>query len=99
MKYPKNQTPNGIKFMQFFSKPKYRELQSIANKKGITVQELIRAVMVPEWLEHHHVEVSKKRSLAMKKSWELRKKNAATAESSDEFSAPITPPPWETPKQ
>jgi len=88
-----------MKFQQFFDKSKHRELQSIAKKKGITVQELIRAVIVPEWLESHPVEVSKKRSLAIKKSWETRRKNAATAESSDEFAAPITPPPWETPKQ
>ena len=100
MRYPKSQTVNGIKFMQFFSKPSYRELQSIAKKKGITVQELLRAVIVPEWLEHHPTSVSKKRSLAIKKSWETRRKNAEHAESSDEFAVkePIVPPPWETQK-
>ncbi len=34
----------------------------------------------------------------VKKGWKTRrlnKQNASTAESSDEFAAPITPPPWE----
>ena len=96
MKYPKNQTVNGIKFMQFLSKPVYRELSKRSTKNGILIQELIRAVIIPEYLQNHPVSVSKKRSDAIRKSWETRRKNVEHAESSDEFAAPITPPPWET---
>ena len=28
----------------------YRELEKVAKKRGITIQELIRAVIVPEWV-------------------------------------------------
>ena len=39
------------KFMQTLNDPMFAELAKIAKKKGITVQELIRAVIVPEWVE------------------------------------------------
>jgi hypothetical protein len=29
----------------------YRELEKIAKRRGITIQELIRAVIVPEWID------------------------------------------------
>ena len=38
------------KFMQTLDKEIYQQLQEIANARGIKVQELIRAVIVPEWL-------------------------------------------------
>ena len=28
----------------------YRELEKTAKKRGVTIQELIRAVIVPEWI-------------------------------------------------
>ena len=31
----------------------YRELEKVAKKRGITIQELIRAVIVPEWITGH----------------------------------------------
>jgi len=38
------------KFMQTLEQEIYEQLQDIANKRGIKVQELIRAVIIPEWL-------------------------------------------------
>ena len=38
------------KFMQTLDQEIYEQLQNIANKRGIKVQELIRAVIIPEWL-------------------------------------------------
>ncbi len=32
----------------------YRELEKVAKKRGITIQELIRAVIVPEWVNGHN---------------------------------------------
>ena len=39
------------KILQTIDDAVYGKLEKIARKKGITVQELIRAVIVPDWLE------------------------------------------------
>jgi hypothetical protein len=39
------------KFMQTLNESVYEELEKIAVKRGITMQELIRAVIVPEWVQ------------------------------------------------
>jgi hypothetical protein len=39
-----------IKFMQVLDQGTYKALQREAKARGITVQELIRAVMTPSWL-------------------------------------------------
>jgi len=41
---------NMAKFMQSLDDEIYNKLQEIANSRGITIQELIRAVIIPEWL-------------------------------------------------
>lgn len=43
------------KFMQSLDDEVFATLQKIAKERGIKVQELIRAVIIPEWLrEKHH---------------------------------------------
>lgn len=42
-----------VKFMQSLEKEKARILKRIADEKGIPLQELIRAVILPEWLIIH----------------------------------------------
>jgi predicted DNA-binding ribbon-helix-helix protein len=37
------------KFMQTLDEEIYNKLQEIANNRGITIQELIRAVIIPDW--------------------------------------------------
>jgi len=39
------------KFMQTLDEEIYSKLEEIAKQRGISVQELIRAVVVPEWLK------------------------------------------------
>jgi len=39
------------KFMQTLDQTVYDKLQKIARERGITIQELIRAVIIPEWLK------------------------------------------------
>src|SRR6058998_3515282 len=38
------------KFMQSLHQGVYEQLERIAKERGITVQELVRAVVVPEWM-------------------------------------------------
>ncbi|HEY4657544.1 MAG TPA: hypothetical protein VIH34_03565 [Candidatus Bathyarchaeia archaeon] len=40
----------GRKFMQTLNDQVHRELSTLAQQRGITVQGLIRAVIVPEWV-------------------------------------------------
>ncbi len=42
------------KFMQTLDDSIYRELEKIAKRRGISIQELIRAVIVPEWVTGHN---------------------------------------------
>lgn len=42
---------NNVKILQTMDDSIYARLEKIAKKKGITVQELIRAVIIPSWLE------------------------------------------------
>ena len=39
--------------MQTLSVPVYRALLSIAKKKGVSLQELLRAEIIPEWLKEN----------------------------------------------
>ncbi len=39
------------KFMQSLDPTVYTELRKIAKERGITMQELIRAVIVPDWMK------------------------------------------------
>lgn len=41
------------KFMQTLSVPIYRALLSIAKRKGVSLQELLRAEIIPEWLKEN----------------------------------------------
>ncbi len=46
--------PQLPKFMQTLDDMIYRELEKVAKKRGITIQELIRAVIVPDWINGHN---------------------------------------------
>lgn len=39
------------KFLQTLDDSIYTKLEKIAKKKGISVQELVRAIIIPGWLE------------------------------------------------
>ena len=43
-------TRKSRKFIQGLAKPVYAKLGRMARKRGITLQQLIRAVILPEWL-------------------------------------------------
>jgi hypothetical protein len=42
---------NNMKFLQTIDDSIHSRLEKLAKKRGITVQELIRAVIIPSWLE------------------------------------------------
>jgi ribbon-helix-helix CopG family protein len=39
------------KFMQSLNQNVYEQLERMAKERGISVQELVRAVVVPEWMQ------------------------------------------------
>ena len=46
-------TPDSsLRITQTLSKETFAELESIASRKGISVQELLRAVVIPDWLNN-----------------------------------------------
>ena len=47
----------------------YRELDKNARKRGITIQELIRAVIVPEWINEHNGNQNKEHGTTKVNSW------------------------------
>jgi hypothetical protein len=94
MTYPKKLQPKvaTIKFMQTATTKQHKWLLEEAAKKDISIQELIRYFILPEVMKKSP---DPKRSFAIRKAWETRRKNAQTDdESSAEFAT--TPPPWET---
>jgi len=42
---------NSARFIQVIDEAIYKQLQTLAEKRGVTIQELIRAVIIPEWLQ------------------------------------------------
>jgi hypothetical protein len=44
---------NNKKFMQTLETETYHAIEKEATQRGATVQELLRAVIIPEWLNEH----------------------------------------------
>ena len=47
----------------------FRELEKVAKKRGITIQELIRAVIVPEWINGHNGNEGKESASSKLNNW------------------------------
>ena len=60
---------NTPKFMQTLDDLIYRELEKIAKRRGITIQELIRAVIVPEWINELNGVESKETGPSKMNNW------------------------------
>ncbi len=50
-----------IKFMQTVERDVYRKLRDIARERGVTVQELLRAVILPDWMANYNSKQRKSR--------------------------------------
>lgn len=48
-----NQVSNKMKFMQMLDSQTYRILQKEAKNRGASIQELLRTVIIPDWLTEH----------------------------------------------
>ena len=57
------------KFMQTLDDVIFRELEKVAKKRGISIQELIRAVIVPEWITDNNGVEPKEGSSLKKDHW------------------------------
>jgi len=47
----------------------FRELEKVAKKRGISIQELIRAVIVPEWVSNNNGVETKEGSSSKTNHW------------------------------
>ncbi|HZY48126.1 MAG TPA: hypothetical protein VFE96_10055 [Candidatus Bathyarchaeia archaeon] len=43
-------TKDSVKFMQVLDRAVYQRLKELAIQRGVTVQELIRVLLIPDWL-------------------------------------------------
>ncbi len=50
-----NQRDTNRKFMQTIGEDMFKQLEILAEEKGVGVQTLLRAVIIPEWVRHHEV--------------------------------------------
>lgn len=75
---PKVQNNRSVKFLQSISRETYTRLQSLAVKKDATIQDYIRIIIIPQYLESLPVPV-KKYSKRAKKAWATRRKNKREA--------------------
>ncbi len=57
------------KFMQTLDDTIYKELEKIAKRRGISIQELIRAVIVPEWVTGHNGTEAKEAPATKLNAW------------------------------
>jgi len=55
--------------MQTLDDTIYKELDKIAKRRGISIQELIRAVIVPEWVNGHDTPPVKESPTAKMNAW------------------------------
>lgn len=63
----RNQSVRTRKFMQTLDIRLFTELEKVAKSRGITVQQLLRAVVVPEWFKQENPERSKEISRRLTK--------------------------------
>ena len=76
----------GRKFMQTLDDQVYRNLVKFAEQRGVTVQGLIRAVIVPDWMiSQDHASANHQQSISISDAAETRVK-------STDFSAPAKGP-------
>jgi hypothetical protein len=76
-KYPKvsaamRDSKKSVKFMQVLDRSIFLRLKDVARNRGVTVQELIRVLVIPEWM--HQFEDESKREETLR-----RHKRARTA--------------------
>lgn len=70
-----------MKFLQSLDPKIVKQLQALAKKRGINLQEYIRAIIIPSYLEVIQPSIKQKnRSDATKKGWETRRLNQEKAE-------------------
>ena len=60
------------KFMQTLDDSIYRELEKDAKRRGVSIQELIRAVIVPEWVTDQTGSEAKEAPSPKLNKWPLR---------------------------
>jgi len=66
------QNEDTTKFMQTLEGKPYSELRLHAKHRGITLQQLLRAIIIPEWLQRQRQAAYKAKHLKMRKLKQTR---------------------------
>lgn len=102
--YKRQNGKNGKKFMQVLDLNIWKQLQNLAKGRGVTVQEYLRVIVIPDHLKLkfgmvHHADfrTNMKKSRAAKKAWKKRKGQHMITDQALPEQIPVTTNISETP--
>jgi len=95
--YKQRNGKEGKKFMQVLNLKIWKQLQVLANNRGVTVQEYLRVIIIPDHLKirmaYRELPIIKKKSKwskRVRKGWKTRKANLQSKEFMIDDQAPMT---------
>ena len=65
---------DSVKFMQVLDRAIFTKLKGMAKARGVTVQELIRVLVIPDWMQKSAEEIGKVESSRRRKRARLRRR-------------------------
>ncbi len=65
---------DSVKFMQVLDRAIFQKLKEVARARGVTVQELIRVLIIPDWMRRSDEETRKVEILRRQKRARIRQR-------------------------
>ncbi len=65
---------DSVKFMQVLDRAIFQKLKEVARARGVTVQELIRVLIIPDWMRRSDEETRKVENLRRQKRARIRQR-------------------------
>jgi len=70
---------DSVKFMQVLDRVIFQKLKEVARARGVTVQELIRVLVIPDWMRRSEEETKKVESLRRQRRTRIRQRTKGPA--------------------